>query len=188
MFTFSGFLSSPIEKSIDLVCTSCKQAVKAREVSEEVSEMSKALKKSVRIPFYLYSGLIVFLIGIAAIIYTGNAAQDRYKEYIENPQANDIYTLHNKDEPTEYKYYLWKVTEVAGDSVYVSPNSFQYNYIPSKLEEEDGFFDVQFIMNKSDVRDLFEENVIKQVDRGFKAGSGFERQLEYTGEDSPDSN
>lgn len=178
----------PYRKKLTIVCGSCGIDTKPKDFSPEVKQMANKLKSAVRIPIYMFSGtgVIALLISIFAVI--GFIDNKKTEKYLTEPQVNDIYYLYNKEEPTEYKYNLWKVTEVAGDSVYVSPNSFQYNYIPSKLEDEDGFFDVQYIMSKSDVKDLFEEDVIRQVDRGFEAGSGFERQIEYTGEDSPVGN
>lgn len=178
----------PYKKTLQIVCTSCGYAAKAREVSDEVSGVAKTLKKSVRIPFYLYSGLILLFIGIAAIAYSGNATQDRYKEYIENPQADDIYTLYNKEEPTEYKYSLWKVVAVNGDSVNISPNAFQYNRHPEKLDEEDGFYDVYFTYHKAQVLSLFDSKEIKKVQRGIGFGTGYNREIPYTPEDSPDTN
>lgn len=178
----------PYRKTYEVDCSSCNYIARPNELPEKARRSAKSLKRSVRAPLYMYSGIILIILAIAYVSYNIKATEQQYLDYIDNPQANDIYHLYKEDEPTEYKYSLWKVTEVAGDTVYVSPNSFQYNFIPSKLEDEDGFFDVQYIMNKSDVRDLFEEDVIRQVDRGFKAGSGFERQIEYTGEDSLESN
>lgn len=177
----------PYRKKLTIVCGNCGLDTKPKQVSPEVKQFAKKLKSTVRFPLYMFSGsgLVAILIGIFAII--GFIDNKKIEGYLNEPQVNDIYYLYNDEEISEYKYYLWKVTEVAGDSIYVSPNSFQYNYIPSRLEDEDGFFDVQFIMNKSDVMNLFEEDVIRQVDRGFKDGSGFERQIEYTGEpESPE--
>lgn len=177
----------PYKKQLTIVCGNCGMNTKPKEVSPEVKQIADQLKSSVRIPVYMFSGsgLIALLIGIFAVI--GFMDDKKIQGYLNEPQINDIYYLYNDEETSDYKFYLWKVIDVREDSIDVSPNTFHYNHKPTRLEPEDGFYNYYYTVHKTRFSELFDENVVRHVMRGFDSGAGFERKIEYTEEDSPTS-
>lgn len=167
----------PFKKSLHIVCPNCKHEEKAKDASEEVKGITKQLKASVKTPWYLFSGLILIALIIGFFTVQGALEQNRYESYLENPKVDDVYTLYDASETSEYKYYLWKVINVKGDSVDVSPTSFQYTYIPKQLDAEDGFYDVYFTYHKNDILGLFQTDQLKKVIRGVT--EGFDKTIEY---------
>ncbi|MCE7992243.1 MAG: hypothetical protein HEP71_09695 [Roseivirga sp.] len=176
----------PYKKKLTIVCANCGMDTKPKEVSLEVKQMADQLKSSVRIPFYMFSGtgIIALLIGIFAVI--GFMDDKKIEGYLDEPQVNDIYYLYDDEETSEYKFYLGKVIDVRADSVDIQPNTFHYNYKSTRLEPEDGFYGFYYTVHKSRFSELFDENVIRHVMRGFDSGAGFEREIEYTEEGLPD--
>ena len=150
----------------------------AKDASEEVKVMAKQLKASVSSPWYLFSGSILAVLIIGFFTIQGKLQRDKLQAYIESPEVNDVYTLYDPTEPTQYKYYLWKVIEVNGDSINVSPASFQYPIMPSSLDPEDGFYDVYFTYHKSFINELYQMKELKSIKRGVN--DRFDRSIEYT--------
>lgn len=169
----------PYRKYLRIICDNCQLDQKPKEVSEEVRTLAKQLKSQVRLPFYMYSGVGIITALIIFFTVQGIVDDNKFKNQLNEPQANDIYHLYNAQEPTEFKYYLWKVIDVRGDSVDVSPTSFQYNHDPYTLESEDGFYDVFYSMHKSEILELHETDVLLKVQRGYEASSGFDREIVY---------
>lgn len=169
----------PYRKSLKIICDNCQLDQKPKEASEEVRLLAKQLKSQVRLPFYMYSGIGIITALILFFAVQGIVDEQKFKKYLDHPQTNDIYYIYDKDEPSELKYSLLKVIEVLEDSVYTSPNSFGYNYEPSQLMAEDGFYDVHYSMHKSEILELFETDVLRKIQRGYKTSSGFDREIVY---------
>lgn len=176
----------PYKKQLTIVCGNCSLETKPKHVSEEVRQFAKKLKSTVKFPFYMFSGIGLIAVLIAVFAFMGFQDNQKMEGYLENPQANDIYFLYDKEEPSDYKYYLWKATEVKGDSVYVTFNSFHYNYEPTSLESEDGFYEMSLAMHKVSLKELYDKDELRTVQRGFKSGRGFDRIIEFTEEDLQD--
>jgi hypothetical protein len=169
----------PYRKYLRIVCDNCQLENKPKEVSENVRALAKQLKSKVRFPIYMFSGIGVIALLVAYFTIQGFMDNRNFEKYLNEPQANDIYHLYNSEEETDYKYYLWKVIDVNGDSVNISPNSFQYNYKPTRLETKDGFYDVFYTFHKDQLKEFFETDVIREIQRGFEPGNGFEREVIY---------
>lgn len=169
----------PYKKALRIICAHCQHQEKPKTVSEEVHQFAKKLKSTVKFPIWMFAGSgIVAAIIIYGVISNFLAGQ-RDLNLLDDPQVNDIYYLYNKEESTDYKFSLNKVIAVNGDSVNVSPNSFIYNFKPSMLEREDGFYDIYYTYHKNELRQMYKDDVIREVKRGFLPGRGFERELVY---------
>ena len=134
----------PYKKKLRIVCTNCGHEEKARDVSEEVKQMARQLKSSVRLPIWMFAGSLIMAAGISWLVISSFMDGQKDLDMIESPEVNDIYILYDSEETTAYKYHLNKVVGVEGDSVQLAPNSFYYNGTPTNLEPEDGFYDVYF--------------------------------------------
>ncbi len=178
----------PYGKEAVIVCSHCQKATKEKDLDTERKQKIKALKSSVKTPLYLFSGLILIVMAIGYFSYASGKTKQEELTFLEDPAVGDIYMNYDKTEQSEYKYYLWKVTNVSDDSIYVSPGSFSYNMIPSKLEKEDGFYDVYFGIHKDEIREMYETGELKEIERYYDPEStGFGRTISYSVIDSVNS-
>lgn len=173
----------PYKKSLTIVCANCSMETKPKHASPEVKEFAKQLKSTVRLPLYMFAGTGIIAALIAFFIVQGFLNDQQIEKYLEDPQVNDIYYMYDAGESTAYKYTIRKVVDVQGDSVSLTFNSFQYNYEPTVLDPEDGFFDVNYNMHKDNIQSLYKNKDISKVMRGFASSSGFDRVIEFSEED-----
>jgi hypothetical protein len=167
------------KKKLQIACKTCDHLASSKEISTEFKMLVKQLKAKVRIPWYFYSGLILFVLLIGLFKYQSIQQNAEYKSFLEAPLKDDIITLYDSKEPSSFKYYLWKVIDTEFDTIRISPNSFQYDRIPSKLDVEDGFYDFYYSFHKSYLIELFEDKSIKKVQRGIGFGNSFSREIPY---------
>lgn len=168
----------PYSKKATMVCGSCSHVTAEKQMSPDFKAKIKALKSTVPLPKYHFSGLgIIFAITVyfTFLSYKDDRSQS---EYLKAPLVGDVYVLKNNDEPTKYKYSLLKVQGLEEDSVLISPNSYSYTKIPAKLDTDDGFYNYTIKIAKDKVAELHENGELKKVIRDYS--SGFSRVLEYT--------
>lgn len=174
----------PYKKKGYFECDHCKHAVEDNSLEDQMKEMMTQLKKSVKFPKYMFSGSAILIAFVAWMFVSSKMEDSKELEYLSNPEVGDIYHYKNADEPTEYKYSLWKTVETFEDSVYIIQNAFGYNIIPSKLEDEDAFVDYYFVVDKNSLTEMYESGEIIKVQREYSESSGFNRIMEYVPEDS----
>lgn len=174
----------PYKKSAMVFCTQCKLETHDEHAIMIGSDQRaiKKLKSAVALPIYLFSGLIIILLAIGYFTYAGAQDEKREAGYIETPEPGDVYLLKNDQDTTGYKYYLMKVRDVQVDSLWVSFSSYQYNGLVSKLDPEDGFYDVVFPMHKSVLSEFQKSGELQKVMRDYTESSGFNRDIEYQDE------
>lgn len=176
----------PYKKSAHVVCTHCQLDTPEKQLDASKKAIVKQLKSSVSFPKYMFSGLIILVMGIAFIMYSSR--QDKAKEasLLSSPQVGDVYVMKDLKATDEYDHYLMKVNDIAGDSLWVSFNSYGYNGVVSSLDPKDGFFDVMYSMHKNALKDYQESGELKKVIRDYTASAGFDRVI-YEGIATPDS-
>ncbi|WP_165899454.1 hypothetical protein [Roseivirga ehrenbergii] len=155
-----------------IVCSNCKHVVRIYETSEEVREMAKQLKATVKPPWYLFLGSIILTLIIGLLVVQSTSRKNKYSAYLENPQVNDIYALRNAYETPENKYELWKVINVKEDSIDMSVSIFKYRYIPNQLKPEDLFFDNYITYHKNTMLEFLKNGTIAKVSRGMTIVKG----------------
>ena len=176
----------PYKKSAQIVCSHCNYAAEEKDFKKD-SEMRnnlKQLKAAVGVPKYLFTGLIILVLGIGFLIYNGNKNTQLEEQYISNPEVGDVYLLKDLEEQSAYKYYLLKVVDLEDDSLYMSFNSYTYNGIISSLDPKDGFYNISYATHKDEIKQMHQEGVLKKVYRDYTDRSGFNRTLEFTLPDS----
>ena len=119
----------PYKKDIVLQCDQCQMGVGGGELEDTM----KKLKKSVGFPKYMFLGTVLLLTLIAYLVIDAHLDDKKELSYLVNPQVGDVYHLIDKEEPTEYKYYLWKAQELFADSIHISANGYAYNMVPTRL-------------------------------------------------------
>ena len=169
----------PYKKEAQISCAQCQKIFDEKSMPADQKEKIKALKRSVPTPKYMYSGLFLLALAIGYFSYAGSQNKKKELTYLQEPQQGDVYKNYDETETTEFKYYLWKVTDVVGDSVYVSPSSYSYDGLPTKLEPEDGFYDAYFSVHKSLLKEMYDKGEIKTVLREYDPETGFDRLIAY---------
>ncbi|TRX54279.1 zinc-ribbon domain-containing protein [Fulvivirga sp. M361] len=178
----------PFKKSALMHCGHCQKATEEKQMTPDFKEKIKQLKNSVSTPKYLYSGLIIIVLAIGYFSFAGSQAKKMEQAFLEEPMEGDIYKNIDKTEETTYKYYLWKVAKVENDSVFVSPSSYSYDGIPTKLEPEDGFYNFSYAIHKNELRDMYEKGEVKKILRDYDGEStGFNRVVAYPSPVTTDS-
>lgn len=169
----------PYKKRAILHCLHCQKATEEKQMSSDKKDIITALKSSVPTPKYLFSGLVVIALLVGYLTYAGGVKQKETADFFENPNIGDVYTLKDETEPTEYKYYLWKVVDVTEDSLFVSYSSFSYNGKVKNLDPEDGFFDVYYGLDRELVREMKTKKEIVDIVRDYSESTGFNRTIHY---------
>ena len=98
-------------------------------------------------------------------------------DYIDNPVTGDIYVFEDKEEVGEFRFYLCKVMRVFEDSVYVAPNVYAYDLVPEQMIEDDAFIDTYYVIDRVELRRLYQRGGINNVRRFYPEESGFDRML-----------
>lgn len=171
----------PYSKKATMVCGSCNHVTTEKHMSPDFKAKIKALKSTVPLPKYHFSGLGIILALAVYFTFISHKNNVTQSEYIKAPLAGDVYVLKNDEEPTKYKYSLLKVQGFEEDSMLLSPNSFSYTNIPAKLDTEDGFYNYTIKVAKNKIVELHEKGELKKVIRNYS--SGFNRVLEYTADE-----
>jgi hypothetical protein len=163
----------PYKKSGQFECEQCKNVI----ADSQLEETMTLLKKSVRFPFYMFSGMAVIIAFIAYLFINSAVEEKKELGYLSIPEVGDIYHLKDNEEVTEYKYYLWKAEEVFDDSLYVSQNAYTYNMIPEELMEKDGFVESYYVIKKKLLQELYDSGELVKIQRGYGEYSSFSRVI-----------
>lgn len=86
------------DKTADVHCTNCGQRLWISSIQKEYELKSKA-------PFYLYSGIILFVGLILGAIYLNLNNQKQKAILVQNPKIGDVYTMR-KDINDSTKYFF----------------------------------------------------------------------------------
>ena len=169
----------PIGKSIFLTCENCQNVRIEKQFPDEFKQTSKQLKSSVSTPFYTFSGLFLILMIIGYFSYDRYQADQIVDDYLHSPQKGDVYALYDENEPTEYKYYFFKVTGVEGDSIFFTANDYGYDGMTQKLDPKDGFYNtIEYAIHKEEVYELQNSGELKTIYRDYDEASGFNRTID----------
>lgn len=164
----------PYKKDVILSCDHCQMGVSGGELDDTM----KKLKKSVSFPKYMFLGSALLLAFVAYLVVDSHLQDKKELSFLTHPEVGDVYHLIDKEEVTEYKYYLLKAQEVMGDSMAVSANGFAYNMVPKELMAGDGFYKTQYMIDKKSLMELYESGELVKVQREYNNGSGFDRELD----------
>ena len=171
----------PYGKSAVVSCPNCGHVAEEKSMAPEFRETVKRLKHAVPTPKYLFAGLGLAVVFCAFLFFQIRQDNALENEYLQYPVVGDVYKLKDPEEPSEYKYFLWKVAMIANDSIYVMPNSYNYNQLPTKLDPNDGFYDnVAFAFHKDELMELRTQGELKKVVRNYSDISGFNKVLTFT--------
>ena len=176
----------PFKKTALIICNHCKSETDEKAITLGTNETIKLLKAAVPIPKYLFSGLLLIIIGIGSLAYSEINESQQEQAYLSDPQVGDVYLIKDSEEPSVYNHYLMKIRDIAGDTLWVSYSSYGYNGIVSQLDPEDGFYNLMYSIHKNDINEFSESGALKKVIRDYLPSTGFDREIEYQLPDSLD--
>lgn len=114
----------PFKKPTYLTCNACQATTTSKEMPDHFRNSVKELKRSARLPFWLFSGAVLFPALVAWVILSQEQAT---KTYFAQPQARDIYVMKIVDESDKSRYMILQVNEVEADSIVFEVGGFVYD-------------------------------------------------------------
>lgn len=174
----------PFSKKATLVCESCHHVTDEKNMASDFKAKIKALKSTVPLPKYQFSGLAIILALVVYFSIQGFVKEQLESSYLNNPETGDVYVLKDSEEVSSYKYYLFKVNGLGNDSLEISPNSFYYTNIPSELDPKDGFYDYTIKIAKADFLAMQENGELQKIYRDYSSSTGFDRTMELNIEEA----
>lgn len=118
-------------KSVKMECNNCGQPV--RKYQKE-----KDYERTIKAPFYLYTGIILLGLLLCALIYLIVSGEQQRKIYIKSPEVGDIYIFQEKELQDDI-YYFRKVVKVNSNTVYTVRNAYTYISSVYELPDDDSF-------------------------------------------------
>lgn len=170
----------PYKKQAFIACNNCQAAIEESGMDAETKSKFKLLKGAVKLPVYMFSGLILIAIAIAFGIFSSIQTDMEKEDFITSPLRNDVYTVYDSEEPSSYKYYLMKVVLADEDSVVFAPNTYSYDAIPDQLDPEDGFLaDWIVSFHREDLLQMYNNGDIKKIERAYSNSKGYDQAVYY---------
>lgn len=158
------------DKTVEIRCNQCTEPIRTEA-------LIKAYEKNTKTPFYMYSLAILVTGVVAFFMLLGLVTTLQTKSYIANPQAGDVYLVHEKTGLEGY-YYL-RVAAVKGDTVMAYRNHVRYVSLdgsPDKFSDEDYFVEDHFrFFTKADLKQMLAADEITVAKRHYDAETGFNR-------------
>jgi hypothetical protein len=153
----------PYSKPAVVQCDHCQQGWDGKALPGALQPAVQDLKKSVRAPWWHWSGLgiIAAIIGWSAVASTQDARANA--AYLAAPHAGDIYTIRSPEDSTQYS--LLKVVSAKGNTVELVANNYQIDNrhpinelnAPAKYNKESFSltqFELQIMQNKDQLIDV----------------------------------
>lgn len=120
----------PLERNGVSQCDKCKQILKEDQMPDALRGSYYRLKKQTKTPVWIFSGLALVAIIITSVIIYSNYRYDKNVDLVQAPQKGDIYEMkmHNGF------YTVFKVSEVAKDSVFLFIGNYESNKTSGLME------------------------------------------------------
>lgn len=153
----------PTGKVNVLECNHCKRTYKLKELPQHIQSKFETEKHS-GVPILHFSGLFIILVGLAFLVYIGSKDNEQDLEFINAPKVGDVYSFKS-----EYSgnYTTMKVTAVTDDSLGIVINDYEIDkkYRTSQIDKEANYTTEAYGYSKQEIKDLFEDGTIYEVDR-----------------------
>lgn len=156
------------DKTAKIYCNHCGEGLRTETVRRHYENITRP-------PFWLYSGVILFVLLIVFIVLGNLIEQKQKATYAKNPQVGDIY-LMRKDTVELATYYYLRVSSVTNDSIFFSPNNLLYLSYPSAFDTSD-FFRIEYLaaFARKDIKQMLDDGTINTIEREYDEDDGFQR-------------
>ena len=163
-------------KSSKIVCNHCSQPIR-------IDSLQKHYENITKIPFYLYSGIIVAVGFIASMFGVSAFASYQQSEYAKKPQIGDVFEIKNVGEKEFTTYYFLKVNGLNKDSVQFYRNHLLYLETTPQFTDNDFFEkDDTVVMARKTLQMMYEKDDIITVQRTYDTTTGFNRLVKLNNE------
>jgi len=138
-------------------CEHCKLALSPNKMQPALKDFYREQKDQAKTPKWHFLGL--GLIGILVIIgyFSDKNNQEKYREYIANPQTKDVYVL--KEGRKEYT--TMRVFDVVDDSVMFEVNAYSISSSTKidKIDNDSSYYQIFETYHKNDLIDMLEDKI-----------------------------
>jgi hypothetical protein len=156
------------KKLLEMHCRNCGDETRLDSVVRKYEGLAKT-------PVYLYSALILFVCLTAGWLYWNRTTQKLKTEMVGHPLVGDVYTIREESN-IETTYYFLRLVEIRKDSIMVFRNHLDYSGFVSNLAADDYFIKTDTIAFRNrKLNDMLDNGDIYSIDRGYSAGSDFNR-------------
>ena len=155
----------PLGKTGISECGNCKQVLKLKSMPQSFKDAYDAFKAQAKTPVYMYIGLTLFAVVIAAAVYQSNQNDKKNAQLIASPKRGDIFEI----KANEKKYTLYMVDDVIGDTVYVRANLYETNKRSGlddlKIKGDTSYAEETLPLFKPALKAMLEKGEIIDIDR-----------------------
>ncbi|WGD35192.1 zinc-ribbon domain-containing protein [Olleya sp. YS] len=154
----------PVGKENYLECNQCKRTYDLKELPNEIKQKFELEKSGASYPIWYFSGLAVLAILVATAFYLSKKDAENDKRYIQEPLVGDVYSVETSQKGF---YSSMKVSEVTADSIFVIYNDYEIDKKSKiyKIDKIENYTTERGGFSKAEIKSLFDENVIFEVDR-----------------------
>ncbi|WP_290798657.1 zinc-ribbon domain-containing protein [Flavihumibacter sp. UBA7668] len=155
----------PIGKTAVSQCDHCKQSLEPKEMPPGLMASYKEAKKTIKSPFWMFSGLALLAILITVIVVNDKKKQDKNAQLVLTPKAGDLLEIKTP----ERQYTLYKIDQINGDSVLFRVHNYETNKLSGlrelKEKGETGFSTEQFAIHKNELKAWFDKGELIDIER-----------------------
>lgn len=144
-------------------CQHCKQTLKTSEMPEGLKNEYRRIKTGAKGPIWQFAGLGLFILLMVFAGFSSKRSSEQTREYIKVPAIGDVY----KYKLDSKSYTTLKVTDVAGDSVFVSPNEYEINKRSRiyRIDKPENYAGYSYGISLGDLEAMHQSGEIFEVNR-----------------------
>jgi hypothetical protein len=153
----------PIGKTGVSVCSNCRQVLNLQQMPPSLKMSYDNLKTGTKIPIWHFVGTFGIICIVIALFISDKQKGEKISKYILAPKKGDILEVKVKDSV----YTLYKVNEIAGDTVFFYANKYQTNMEDdlSNLFLKEFATDSVYGISKANLADMNKKGEIIDIDR-----------------------
>jgi hypothetical protein len=153
----------PNRRITKVFCTACQNEFNLKEFNDTVLQTIRyeKSKKSVKLPLWQFSGMIILISILSFGIYTGIQMNKLEKVYIQHPKKDDIYKVNLNGQ-----YSTLKINNITKDSIFVLLNKFTLNTYKGLNEINiDKNYTTLKSFSRKEILTMYNENTIYEIIR-----------------------
>jgi hypothetical protein len=151
----------PYAKKVYAYCPSTQFEIDQSLLSQRATDKIRDAKKTMKIPIYLFSGIVLLALFIGYLVYDDHQHDQEFAKNITDVKATDVLVFKNEDR----SYSFGKVSTVIGDTIYLNFSNYVYEGVPTEYSVK---------REKSNVEDFYSDELyyfLKQtIDSMYQAG------------------
>lgn len=143
-------------------CAFCKQVLAEKAMPENVHAAYQQLKATARIPIWMFSGAVLFLLLFAYWQFQDMQQKQASAKMVVAPAVGDILEVKTK----EQQYTLTKIIDIKNDSIFLVSSNYQSADASGLASLKDSSYTIEVAyISKNNLKDLFDKGDILKVDR-----------------------